>query len=185
MQNRKSVARKRRKIRRKRINKMYQERGEDTKTEEDEDESSIQIHEDEDKSSIQINDNEDNESKENYIAENFELLNIKTFGPILNLKFKEKLPGLIKIIPNELKFRKERDIYSMIWILYDICKNYFNSSLKKYFEYIPTKDLDVMFKQVFIFMHSEKLIEGDILSYLLKENLIDFDNINKNFKCHF
>ena len=52
MQNRKSVARKRRKIRRKRINKKYQERGEDAKTEEDKDESSIQI-----------NDNEDNESK--------------------------------------------------------------------------------------------------------------------------
>ena len=176
MQNRKSVARKRRKIRRKRINKKYQEIEDDAKTEEDEDEE---------ESSIQINDNEDNQSKENYIAENFEILNIETFGPILNIEFKKWIPGFINLLPSELRFRKERDIYSMIWILYDICKNYFNSSLKKYFEYIPTKDLDVMFKQVFIFMHSEKLIEGDILSYLLKENLIDFDNINKNFKCDF
>ena len=72
----------------------------------------------------------------------------------------------------------------MILFLYRICKQYFNSSLKKY-EYYKEKDFDVMSKHILIFMHSEKLIEGDLLSYLLKENLIDFDDISKIFDCSF
>ena len=79
---------------------------------------------------------------------------------------------------DQLKTFNKRSTFSVILFLYRECKEYFNSSLKKY-DYFTSKDLNVMSKQILIFMHSEKLIEGDLLSYLLKENLIDFDDNSK------